>query len=769
MPKFNLPRLISIEVLALVLIVLVGSYFGYIIFKRTQAANLLIPEYDVDYNVATAGIETYNNINKDKYGDVDEIEAAKGEILVRLNDNVPLYEIANIAAKYDMDILDRYRKDKPSYRLRFSSLRTPDQRFPEEDQPTIDLNQTPTSTEPLTIQQLPNPQTILILEDIWRELDTNPKVYCVGLNYVLFLPDTPWGDEGYWPNDPDMHYRMELYSIGAHRAWQKLLDWNLPPGGDGENVWVANIDTGVDLDHPDLVYNIATDEYGKSLGKSFLECEEGKYIEPCKNWIELGGESGGDGIDNDNDGDIDEDVGHGTKVAGIIAETGNNEIGAAGVGFNIKILPLNVYNLNGDSGGENLDAFVQTVIKAIDYATSSELEKVKIINLEFWHPGGAIHPELNEVMDDAFVAGKILVGPAGNGGQGHYPTVPCDNENVICVAAINQYGKKASYSNYGAWVDISALADTYSISYDDTYGNKFGGTSSATAQVSGSIALLFSLYPGIPSKDARDITIQRAQTIYEGHGACTLGCGIVNVGDMLTSQAPLIDSPRCKTRFELGKDIKLKWKLFPGSNTEAYYIFYNFLGYNENFTKPSDIKNPTKIDISQTSHTVYSKEAELMEDGLYEWRIGALIDGDIHWSSTQTVFKHTGAQIENPQDYKIISKTEVFNWEPIGSCHNYIIAIQCAYMPANPDGPFGVPMFEIGYFLPLPCKIGSDLVSHHDLTPEEWNILQSFAQKDPDGQSTTCSWAVAGTQITNPALWPYLEFRKHQQFEVLLE
>lgn len=733
------------------------------ILKQSEASNTAVPIFNLDNQVATEGTELYQNINKEKYGDINSIKAAKGELLITLKPETPLYEIAIIANQYNMDILERFEEENPSFRLRLSSVT---QEEPTEEISVIDINQTDFENED-TI-----PKSDGTLETIWEELDNNPNIEYAELNAVGYLSSTPWGEEGYWPNDPDMQDLMpfeeglwkkdELRQIDAHRAWQKLDDKDLNPGGSS-NVWVATIDTGADLDHPDLAANIARDSNGKSLGRRFVSCVEGKYKEPCQDWIDFGGESGGDGIDNDNNGEIDDHVGHGTGVGGIIAEVGNNSKDVAGIGFNIKILPLIVTNLNGE-GTPDLKATIQ----ALNYASS--FEKVKVINLSPYFSFNSI--KLNQTINKVWEAKKIIVMPAGNDNQGDYALYPCNNENIICVASLDSEDHKAESSNYGPWIDVSAYGDyTYTTDYNNSFTNR-KGTCFAAPLVSGSIALLYSMYPTITQNDARDITIQRASTIYKGEitegtngrGQKKLGCGMVNAGNMLTSKAPIFREPDCISKFEF-KDIILRWKPFPYTNKPPDSYRLHWYKYTGVFEEPWAYDG---IDIGVTdSYTLKSDDAEMFKDGDWVYLVGAWYpddgpNGTVYWSSPRIIRKETRTIPFLPTNYSTIKQNEYFHWlKPNdayeGNPDKYIALLVCGGLPNNPDPLSG--KWQYGWL----TKFGGDKASY-TLDAKRWDILHHFASKMPSPMH--CAWAVTGTNITDEDKWWGLDFSMQKHFYV---
>ncbi len=218
------------------------------------------------------------------------------------------------------------------------------------------------------------------------------------------------------------------------------IDGNFPMIPSSSTSTVAVIDTGVDYTHPDLI---------------------GKVIK------------GPDYINADND--PMDDMGHGTHVAGIIAAKANNGIGIAGIAWNSKILAIKA--LGADGSGTLFD-----IVQAIIYAANNT--SVKIVNMSL----GGTYSYAEEIAVDYLVntKGKLLVAAAGNSGNNEplYPagfSIQYPNR-VIAVAAHSDNNCKASFSNYGTWVSISAPGDnilsTFPISIMDYV--YLSGTSMAT-------------------------------------------------------------------------------------------------------------------------------------------------------------------------------------------------------------------------------------------------------------------------------------------------
>ena len=223
---------------------------------------------------------------------------------------------------------------------------------------------------------------------------------------------------------------------------------------------------------------------------------------------------------------------HGTIVAGIAVETGENLLMAAGVAYSAGIVPINITWLDA------LFTLEEDLVEGINYAAS--LNNVRVINISF--SGYNANAAVEQAVNDAFSQGKILVACAGNEDT-YRKKFPAGFKNVISVAAADVSGNKSNYSNYDDSVDVSALSDgVSSTSYKNKFVRNQYGTSFGAPQVAGSIALLISRYPNLSRDDIIDITLQRPETFYYEHGLPDLGCGVVNPGNMLTSKAPLIDS-----------------------------------------------------------------------------------------------------------------------------------------------------------------------------------------------------------------------------------
>ena len=280
------------------------------------------------------------------------------------------------------------------------------------------------------------------------------------------------------PNDPGFGQLWGLNNTGQNGGTPDAdIDapeaWDIQTGNP--NLVIGVIDTGVDYNHPDLVGNIWTNP----------------------------GEIAGDGIDNDNNGYIDDirgwdfayndnnpsDVdGHGTHVSGTIAGKGNNGVGVTGVAWNAKIMPLKFLNDSGSGSTSN-------AILAINYATA---KGVKLTN-NSWG-GGGYSQALYDAINAAGQQGALFIAAAGNDSNNTdiTPAYPASYNlaNIISVASTTRTDSLSYFSNYGLTsVDLGAPgSDIYSTLPNNSYGT-YSGTSMASPHVAGAAALVWSQNP----------------------------------------------------------------------------------------------------------------------------------------------------------------------------------------------------------------------------------------------------------------------------------
>ncbi len=386
------------------------------------------------------------------------------------------------------------------------------------------------------------------------------------------------------PNDDYYGYQWYLEKIGADRAWERIK------GSPG--VIIAVIDTGVQIDHPDLKDNIWKNE--DEIPDNNKDDDNNGFIDDFNGWDFINNTS--DPSPRFEEGYTEAGISHGTIVSGIIAANTNNKIGVAGVTWKAKIMPLRVLSDNGEGGATE-------VIRAIDYAIKN---KADIINLSFVGPNRS--DAMSRAIIRAYNSGIIIVAAAGNekvSGEGfdldEQPMYPVcyDNENgvdmIIGVGGTDTMDQKANFSSYGSCVDIMApgvsVFNTVTYNSDEEIGGNFfdkyyngfwSGTSMSAPMVSGALALIEAANPEIDSSKVREILFENADNIdklnpnYIGG----IGVGRLNVEKSVNKALELLSSKEFKLLVSPSSKGEKNIKVFNygGSLNNEFSIYDNFRG-----------------------------------------------------------------------------------------------------------------------------------------------------------------------------------------------
>jgi subtilisin family serine protease len=292
-------------------------------------------------------------------------------------------------------------------------------------------------------------------------LARNPNVTFVEENYLAEPLVTP--------NDPSYASQWHLPRIAAPAGW------DISTGSS--SVDIAILDTGVDPGHPDLA--------GKLLpGFNFYT----------------------------NTADGRDVYGHGTKVAGSAAAMANNGAGVAGVAWKNQILPLVISD---STGSATYSRMASAITYAVDHGA-------RIINLSFG--GTSSSSTLQNAVNYAWNKGAVIFASASNYNTST-PYYPAACANVVSVAATDANDAKASFSNYGATIDVTAPGVSI---LTTTNGGGYGsvsGTSFSSPIAAGLGALILSVNPTLTNAQVVDIITRNADDIgtpgfdqYFGHG-----------------------------------------------------------------------------------------------------------------------------------------------------------------------------------------------------------------------------------------------------------
>lgn len=262
--------------------------------------------------------------------------------------------------------------------------------------------------------------------------------------------------------------------------------WNLPiieteqgwGVGKGSNqVVVGVVDTGVDLNHPDLKGHLLK---GTNI------------VQPDASPID--------------------DVGHGTHVAGIISAIVNNGQGVAGMTWYNPVLPIKVLD---QSGAGSTYAVAQGVIWATDHGA-------KVINMSLGNYADANF--LHDAIRYAFDHDVVLVAASGNDNT-EQPGFPAAYPEVLAVAATDANKKRATFSNYGDYIDVSAPGVSIASTFMKSQYAALSGTSMASPHVSALAALIRSVNPQLKNTEVMDVIRRTAEDLgprgqdkYYGYG-----------------------------------------------------------------------------------------------------------------------------------------------------------------------------------------------------------------------------------------------------------
>lgn len=303
--------------------------------------------------------------------------------------------------------------------------------------------------------------------------------------------------------------------IDAKRAWQ------IETGSS--KVIVASIDTGVDYTIPDLAPNMWVNAAEKN-GTAGVDDDNNGVIDDI-----YGYNASYTGEDKSKAGDPKDDHGHGSHTSGTIGAKGNNGIGVAGVAWNVSIMGVKFLTASG--GGSLADA-----VKAIDYTTKM---KVDLTN-NSWG-GGGYSQALYDAIKRAKDAGILFVAAAGNSGSNNdsEPEYPAsyDLDNIISVAAVDNAGAMAYFSCFGKTsVDVAAPGVNVYSTIPGGF-DSWSGTSMASPHVAGVAALLKSANPEMTAAQIKERIIKTASPMGSMRGRSVAG-GMVNAYHALMNTVP---------------------------------------------------------------------------------------------------------------------------------------------------------------------------------------------------------------------------------------
>jgi thermitase len=306
---------------------------------------------------------------------------------------------------------------------------------------------------------LVRPRSGTATDALRKRLARHPDVAYAEPDFFQFASAAKTPNDPYYTLDYALVDSPDDHDIDAPTAW----------GTRTGCAKVAVLDTGIDTDHPDLVANVYKSEDKPNNGK---DDDKNGYVDDAYGYNAIAGKGSGQ-----------DDNGHGTHVAGIVASRGNNANGNSGICWSSKLVAVKFMNSRGK--GSTSDA-----IEGIEYAVKKGL---KIINCSFGSSSKS--SALHDAVDYAQSHNALLVVAAGNDGKNidKSPVYPASytDSNILAVAASTSGDTLASFSNFGSEaVDVAAPGDDIFSTYMGGGYKVLSGTSMAAPYAAGLAAML---------------------------------------------------------------------------------------------------------------------------------------------------------------------------------------------------------------------------------------------------------------------------------------
>lgn len=366
--------------------------------------------------------------------------------------------------------------------------------------------------------------------------------------------------------------------IDAPLAWAKL--------GTTNKVIVGIIDTGVDYDHEDLAAHMWTND-AEATGIAGIDDDQNGYVDDIHGWNAYR-----------NNGNPDDDNGHGSHTAGTIGAVGNNQKGIIGVSQDVEIVACKFLSRSGS--GSTSDA-----IECFNYFTKLKDQgyDVRVTN-NSWGGGG-----YSSALYNAMNNSKILhVVAAGNDGVNidSSPQYPASYnlQNIISVAATDFNDNYASFSNFGNSVDIAAPGVNIASTYKNNGYVWMSGTSMAAPHVTGAAALALSADNSQSTNSVKTLIMENADTLnsqskysYKNHR--------LNLNLILSQLQPVVGNPTAPsspTLSSTGKTdatININWTT-PSNGGSA------ITGYTYQWTTDSTFTSYNSTTVSPTNSATIS-------------------------------------------------------------------------------------------------------------------------------------------------------------------
>ncbi|HET7479274.1 MAG TPA: S8 family serine peptidase [Rubrobacteraceae bacterium] len=322
-------------------------------------------------------------------------------------------------------------------------------------------------------------------------METDPRLIYAEPNFVAESPEGDGRFRAFGLSETKPDYEQYAASSLGLSCARKV--------SRGAGTTVAVLDTGAQLDHPDLQPN-----FQGVARYDFVDDDTDPSDHPV-------------GLDSNGNGVADELSGHGTHVAGIVEF----------VAPDAKIMPLRVLDTEGFGN-------VFVIAEAISFAGRNGAD---VINMSFGTAGRS--DLLQDVIKQVSESGAVVVAAAGNS-SADTPHYPAAGDDVIATTSVDRFNKKSGFANYGPWVDVAAPGDGIRSTFPTSTNAYWSGTSMAAPFVAGQAALIHSVNPLLTAAGVRGVISSTARPLdannpdYSG----MLGAGSADIGASMRQLRP---------------------------------------------------------------------------------------------------------------------------------------------------------------------------------------------------------------------------------------
>ncbi|HEY9048781.1 MAG TPA: S8 family serine peptidase [Ohtaekwangia sp.] len=391
------------------------------------------------------------------------------------------------------------------------------------------------------------------------------------------------------PNDPSASVQYYLSRIRAIEAW------DITEGS--EDMVIAIVDSGVDIDHPDLASQLYKNT-AELNGTAGVDDDNNGYIDDINGWDF----SGADTLNalnpnyvGDNDPAIYKDgpgFTHGTQVGGCASAATNNGTGIAGIGFKTKLLYTKHY---ADNQKTSSRSYSSNLYLGVLYAAHNG---ARIINCSW---GSTVRSQVYQdiityVTQDL---GCLVVAAAGNDNAATM-LYPASYDHVLSVAASDQNDVRATFTNYNSAVDLSAPGvNIYTTAFDNNYYST-AGTSFSSPITAGAAALVWAYHPEYSAEElAEQMRVSADASFYDNNASYLnkLGKGRLDIVQALTLESPSIRALSYKLLNDKGQQAA------PGEKGSLIFEFKNFLHATSSGLEISISTTSPYISITKSSIT----------------------------------------------------------------------------------------------------------------------------------------------------------------------